>query len=101
MTITTLPDNLKPAVERVAEAYYNAMWMRAPDAAWNKVDQSIRAMYVKDSEAAILTFLNDCIEAGEAREAKTYNNSGSSWVASDAHRDGDFPAIILRMGDKP
>jgi predicted transcriptional regulator len=86
--IDKLPDNLKPAVEKAAKVLRENQYFFAGDAATD----------------AILAFLNAAIEAGEAQQGGGADLD-AGWVASSCEdsplcNDGDFSALILRMGDK-
>jgi len=99
MTITA-SDLYKPAVEKAAQAIHEehdvGPWDKSP--AWQKI-------WRNDAEAAILAYLNACLEDGIAREAtceiQPVNDSG--WLAATYWPDDpdNFPALILRMERKP
>jgi hypothetical protein len=96
MTLTTLPDNLKPAVEKAAQELFNAKMGGTDDPT---LTDMLAAICMEDAEKAVLAFLNAAIEAGDAREAELAQTAGD-WYA-DTIFGGDKPnALILRMGDK-
>lgn len=97
MPLTALPDNLKPAVEKALEAKLDRLYS-IPLA---DVSLDVRQEMLDDLEDDCLAFLNACLEAGEAREAKAYcNHPDGGWLYSTFNEGSDFFVLILRMGDK-
>jgi hypothetical protein len=101
MTLTTLPVALKPAVEKAAVALSLADTSDGPLPDGTAFNEYYRSM----ARAAILAFLNAAIKAGEAREGRGWDHSGSGyWAATTSGASmlpNDFIALILRMGDTP
>ena len=55
-------------------------------------------------DAAITAALKAMVKEGTACLAYgqiTSDNEGDYWTACDEWRTGDFPALIIRLGDKP
>ncbi len=103
MTITTLPEHLKPMVEKAARRIFNAScggllpdWVE--ESKWNEA--------VAIAEADALAFLNACLEGGVAREGcagPTFRHP-NHWSACtrNAHikiTTDQFPALILNLGE--
>lgn len=99
MTITTLPEHLKPMVEKAAKAMWAIEW---PGYKWPDADRASqpRDRILKEAEAGLLAFLNACLEGGVAREAIGCAVV-SDWVATTGiHCDpDDFPVLILSLGE--
>jgi len=80
--ITTLPEHLKPMVEKAAAGVF--------------VIPNMPRL-----EDFLLAFLNACLEGGVAAEAEGYEYA-KGWFAHHSfqmdNNGGDFPALILSLG---
>lgn len=97
MTLTTLPEHLRPMVER---------------AAWAINDDCLTDGDFAESVAfdAVLAFLNACLDGGVAREAGAFEYNmrpeySKEWTAETIDLSDSmwaekvFPALILNLGE--
>ena len=95
MTFTSIPPSLKPVVEDVAMALRDAL--HGEDAA-----EYASRDWEPDAEAAILAFLNACVERGVGRAATGALAAEGAFVAVELREGeyvnkGSFPAVILNL----
>jgi N-acetylneuraminic acid mutarotase len=103
--ITTLPEHMKPMVEKAAEASYAWVCSRyqydPTIVSWQKLSDARKNDFLASSEGCILAFLNACLEGGLAREGAARVIAGD-WITDtnkSAFEGGlDFPALILSLG---
>jgi hypothetical protein len=80
MTLTTLPEHMKPMVEKAAEARSKYIFGASPA----DLNEKSSAWIFEMAETEIIAFLNACLQGGVAHEQEQW--------------DG-IPALILNLGE--
>jgi hypothetical protein len=102
MTLTAIPEHLKPMVEKAALAVATDLHeMKEYGIDGADAYAMRKEWFDKQATVSILAFLNTCLESRVAREAGASVMSSGRWAAYEGKTAPFFPALIIRMGDKP
>ena len=93
MTLTAKDiEHLRPMVEKAAEAGYEATRIHyAWAVSWESLPEAQRQRLCAEQGAALLAFLNFCLDGGVARNCTYSFDEGRKWK--------DCPALVIKLGE--